>query len=100
MRDEDGAEYFYDNEAITQPAKGILRMWRKREFQSQSAQKEIVTLDEIDCVKGQYRTLGLRVTRWDGRVEISEKPTSWSRVYENSVEEYLIHEHCASGPAH
>jgi len=41
MRDENGTEYFYDKDAIIQPSKGLLRMWRKREFPAGAAQKEL-----------------------------------------------------------
>ena len=97
-RDE-GTEYFYDKDAIAQPSTGLLRVWRKRAFPSGAAQKEILTLDEIDCRKVQYRTLELRVTYWDGRTQISDKPTRWAKIWENSTEEYLLDEHCPSNPA-
>jgi hypothetical protein len=95
---DDGTEYFYDKDAIAQPSKGLLHIWRKREFPSRAAQKEIVTLDEIDCAKAEYRTLQLRVTYWDGRTQVSDKATRWAKIFENSAEEYLLDEHCPPNP--
>jgi hypothetical protein len=69
-------------------------MWIKREFPPGAAQKEIVTLDEIDCREAQYRTLELRVTYRDGRTGRTDKATEWVKIYENSNEEYLMGEYC------
>jgi hypothetical protein len=69
-------------------------MWRKREFPPGAAQKEIVTLDEIDCRKTRYRTLELRVTYWDGTTGRSDNATQWVKIYKNSSEAYLMGEHC------
>jgi hypothetical protein len=99
MRDDDGTEYFYDRDALIQSSTGFIQMWRKREFPSGAAQKEIVTLDEIDCRKGRYRTLELRVTYWDSRKGTSDKATGWTEIYQDSTEEYLMDEHCARNPA-
>ena len=67
MTDEDDIRYFRDEDAIIRSPKNIIQMWRKREFPPGATQKEIVTLDEIDCGKARYRTLDLRVTYRDGR---------------------------------
>ena len=95
---DQSAEYFYDKDAITQSSKGLLRMWRKREFPSGAAQKEIVTLDEINCPKQEYRTLGLRVTYWDGKTGLSDTPTRWAQIWADTAEEYLMDEHCPPNP--
>ena len=99
MRDDDGTEYFYDRDALAESSAGVIRIWRKREFASGAAQREIVTLDEIDCRKTRYRTLELRVTYWDGRTGTSDKATRWVEIYQDSTEEYLMDEHCTRNPA-
>ena len=52
MTDDNDIRYFCDEETITQPSKNTVQMWRKREFPAGSAQRQIVTYDEIDCKKG------------------------------------------------
>jgi len=94
MTDEDDTKHFYDEGAIIQSSNNIIRMWRKREFPPGAAQKEIVTLDEIDCRKTRYRTLELRVTYWDGTTGRSDNATQWVKIYKNSSEAYLMGEHC------
>ena len=95
MRDrEGGVEYFYDKEALMKPSKELIQVWRKRVFPAGAAQKEIVTLDEIDCRGARYRSLELHVTYWDGTAERYDRVSPWARVYENSPEEYLMEEDC------
>ena len=94
MTDDDDIKYFCDEGAIIQSPKNTVQMWIKREFPPGAAQKEIVTLDEIDCREAQYRTLELRVTYRDGRTGRTDKATEWVKIYENSNEEYLMGEYC------
>ena len=94
MTDDNDTKYFYDEDAIIYSSKNIIQMWRKREFPPGAAQKEIVTLDEIDCGKAEYRTLELRVTRRDGITERSDKATRWAKIYENSSEAYIMGQRC------
>ena len=54
----------------------------------------MVTLDEIDCLKGQYRTLALRLTYWDGTTGRTDKPTRWMKVLRSSGEGYLKGQYC------
>ena len=89
-----GVEYFYEKETLTKPSKNLIQMWRRRVFPSGAAQKEIVTFDEIDCVEVRYRSLELSVTYTDGSTKRFEKVAPWAKVYANSVEEYLMDEHC------
>jgi hypothetical protein len=94
VTDEDDIKYFCDEDAIIQSPKNTVQMWIKREFPPGAAQKEIVTLVEIDCREAQYRTLELRVTYRDGRSGRTDKATEWVKIYENSNEEYLMGEYC------
>jgi hypothetical protein len=94
MRGRDGTEYFYDKDALIKTPQRTFQVWRKRVFAPGSAQKEIVTFDQIDCREAEYRSLQLSVTYWDGRVKTFDKQGPWAHVYSNSPEEYLLEEHC------
>ena len=63
-------------------------------FPEWAKQKEIVTLDEFNCRQTQYRTHQLKVTRWDGKTQTSDKVTPWAKIYSASPEEYLLGEYC------
>ena len=89
-----GIEYFYDQDTIAHPSKDLVRMWRKREFPSGAAQKEIVTLDEIDCRGARYRSVELHVTDRDGTIRTFDKASPWTKIYEDSAEDYLMGEYC------
>jgi hypothetical protein len=93
-KNDKGVESFWDEESLLQPRKGFIQIWRKRVFPSGSAQKEMVTRDEINCREAQWRTLELRATTWDGITRTSDKATAWGNVYANSAEEYLMDQHC------
>jgi len=92
--DEDDLKYFYDEEAVSRTPGSIVQIWRKREFPSGAGQRQIVTHDEINCRKGEYRTLELCVTYWDGTTGRSEKPTGWADIYANTHEAYFRSELC------
>jgi hypothetical protein len=93
--DRDRVQYFYDRDSITHPSKDLIQMWRKREFPSGASQKEIVTLDQIDCHgAARYRSIELRVTYRDGTTQTFNKVTPWAKIYVGSAEEYLMNEHC------
>ena len=92
--DDDDIKYFYDEGAIIQSSKSTIQMWIRREFPSGAAQKEIVTLDEIDCSQARYRIRELRVTYPNGTTRRTDKVTKWITIYENSNEEYLMGEYC------
>ncbi len=95
MRDRElGVEYFYDKEALVKPSKDLFQVWRKRVFPAGAAQKEIVTFDEMDCRGPRYRALELSVTYWDGTTKRYDRVGQWANVYTNSVEEFLMDEHC------
>jgi hypothetical protein len=95
MKEPDSkVEYFYDAETLIKPSNGLLQMWRKKVFPAGAAQKEIVTLDEIDCREARYRSLELIVTYWDGTTRRYDTPSPWANVYTSSVEEFLMDQHC------
>jgi len=91
---DDGLEWFLDEGPPLQPSRDVVQMWRKRVFPSWAFQKEIVTLDDLDCREARYRTRELRVTYWDGKTQTSDKVTPWANVFSSSPEEYLMNEYC------
>ncbi len=93
FRNDDGVQWFLDEETL-QPSSGLLQMWRKRMFPQWAFQKEIVTLDEINCRQARYRTKELRVTNWNGTYQTSDKITPWANVFSGSPEAYLMDEYC------
>jgi hypothetical protein len=92
--DGNGVEYFYDKDTIARPSIDLVRMWRKREFPSGAGQRQIVSLDEIDCRGARYRSVELRVTYRDGTSRAFDKVAPWVKVYIDSAEEYLMGEQC------
>jgi hypothetical protein len=90
---DDGVEWLLDKSAL-QPSSGVIQMWRKRVFPRWAYQKEIVTLDDLNCSEARYRTRDLRVTYWDGASQTSDKVTPWANVFSGSTEEYLMNEYC------
>ncbi len=97
-KDTMDVEYYYDQEAVLRPSKNVIQVWRKRVFPTREHQKEIVTFDEINCRLQQYRTLELRVIRWDDTIQTSSKPTPWQKIWAGSSEEYLLDEVCMEKP--
>ena len=91
---DDGLEWSLDEGAPLQPSRDVIQMWRRRVFPSWAFQKEIVTLDELDCRQARYRTRELRVAHWDGATQTSDKITPWANVFSSSPEEYLMDEYC------
>jgi hypothetical protein len=92
--DGNGIQYFYDKDTIAHPSKELVRLWRRRQFPSGAGQKEIVSLDEIDCRGARHRSVELRVTYRDGTIRTFDKITPWAKVYEDSAEDYLMKEQC------
>jgi hypothetical protein len=93
FRNDDGVQWYVDQGSF-EPSRTLIQMWRKRVFPQWAKQKEIVTLDEINCRQTRFRTLQLRVTHWDGRTQMSDKVTPWAKIYSSSAEEYLTGEYC------
>ena len=93
FRNEDGVEWFLDGGTFKRTRDGI-ELWRRRTFPRWAFQKEIVTLDDLNCREERYRTLELRVTGWDGSSRTSDRMTPWANVYSSSPEHYLMQEYC------
>ncbi|HVN25100.1 MAG TPA: hypothetical protein VMT71_14095 [Syntrophorhabdales bacterium] len=93
---EDGnrIQYFYDKAAVVFPTQGFVRIWKKREFPSGAAQREIVSLDEIDCREARYHSLEVRVTYREGMTRNFAQASPWTKVYQDSAEEYLMNQFC------
>jgi hypothetical protein len=91
---DDGLEWFLDEGAPLEASRDVIQMWRKRVFPSWAFQKEIVTLDELDCHEARYRIRELRVTSWDGKTQTSDNVTPWANVFSSNPEEYLMNEYC------
>jgi len=94
MTDDQDVRHFIDEEAITRISKDVIQMWRKREFPPGATQRRIVTLDELNCPRQEFRTVELQVTYSDGRIGRSKEPGRWAKIYENTNEEYLMDEYC------
>jgi hypothetical protein len=95
FRNDDGVKwYLAEGEVSQQPPGEVIELRRKRVFPSWALQKEIVTLDELDCREAQYRTRELRVTSWDGASQTSGKITPWAHIFSNSPEQYLMDTEC------
>ena len=91
---DDGVEWYLDEGARSKPSAGLIQMWRKRVFPRWALQKELVTLDEIDCREARYRTRELQVANWDGANKTFDKVTPWANIFSSSPEEYLMNEYC------
>ena len=92
--DQNDTKLFYDQNGVMQSSKNIVQIWRKREFSPGAPQRQIVTLDEIDCRKAQYRTLVLGVAYWNGTTGRSDNPTRWMKILKGSGEAYLKGQYC------
>ena len=93
FRNDDGVEWFLD-EGTLKPSGNGIELWRRRVFPRWAFQKEIVTLDELDCREERYRTHELRVSPRDGTSRTSRKVTPWANVFSNSPEHYLMQQFC------
>jgi hypothetical protein len=65
-----------------------VELWRKRTFPRWAMQKEIVTLDELNCRETRYRTREFRASYRDGTSLTSGKVTPRTNAYSNSPEYY------------
>jgi hypothetical protein len=91
---KNGVVCFLDKGAIVFPEKDKVKVWRKRAFPPRSGEKEIVTYDEIDCRKQSYRSLLIRVTHENDTVETFVKNSPWTKIFEESPEEYMLGAPC------
>jgi hypothetical protein len=94
FRNDDGLEWFLDEGPPLKPSRDQVQMWRRRVFPSWAFQKEIVTLDDLDCREARFRTRELRVTYQDGTTRTSDRVTPWANVFSGSAEDYLMQEYC------
>ena len=93
-KDKQGLIFSYDKASITYPSTGVIKLWRKRSFPVRASQKEIISLDEIDCYKQKYRSVQLQLVQWDDTVETFNKAAEWSVIYGDSPEEFFLDTAC------
>ncbi len=93
-KDTRGVTYFYDKENITFPSKGVMKVWRKREFPVRSGQKAIIALDEIDCFQQKYHSIQIQVVRWDDTVETHNRAQDWMTIWGDTPEEWFLDNTC------
>jgi hypothetical protein len=89
-----GVSLLVDKGSVTPMSNGILQFWRRRTFPERSYQKEIISLEEVDCRRNKYRTLEVQGVYWDGRHEGSKAATSWTRFYDDTTEDRLFLDTC------
>ncbi len=95
----DGMSLLIDKGSITRMPNGVLQFWRRRTFPERAYQKEIVSLEEVDCRRHKYRTLEVEGIYWDGRHQGSKTATSWTNFYDDTTEDRLFLDTCKeSGP--
>ena len=93
-KDKQGLTFSYDKASITYPSPGVIKLWRKRSFPVRASQKEILSLDEIDCYKQKYRSVQLQLVQWDDTVDTFNKVAEWCVIYGDSPEEYFLDTAC------
>ena len=92
--DSNRVDYYVDKESITYPSKTLVRAWRRRTFPIHSPQKEIIAFDEIDCDEARYRSLKVEGIYWDGRTQVFNVVSPWTRIYSDSPDEVLFLDVC------
>jgi hypothetical protein len=93
-KDRNGLTFLYEKETIDFGADGTIKVWRKREFPVRSRHKEIIALDQIDCIKQKHRSLELQVVGWNDSVESFKRVAEWSTIYGDSPEEFFLDHAC------
>ncbi len=98
--DRGGVLFYFERESVTYPSKDIIHVWRKRVFPGRSSsQKEIVSLDEINCKTEKYRSLELQGVNWDDTTTvIYKRPTPWNTIYTDTADEYFLDNFCRRTP--
>ncbi len=90
-----GIRHMYEKDTITYPSRGVFKVWRKRVLPERMMDKEIISLDEIDCIKEKHRSLFIQVIRKNGTVDTFKKPVEeWSSAYPETAEESLMDRYC------
>ena len=93
FRNDDGVDWFRED-GTPAVSGNTITLWRRITFPKWAFQKELVTLDDINCRMAQYRTRELRVTYWDGTSQTFDKVTPWAKAFASSPEDYLMGEFC------
>ncbi len=93
-KDRREVQYFYDKDHIEYPSKGIMKLYRQRVFPEGNAQKEIVSLDEVNCKTLKYRSLELTVIGFDGKSETTSIVSPWNLIWGNTADEWISDELC------
>lgn len=89
-----GIRCHYDKGSVIQLSDNTVRVLRKRTFPQGAAQKEIITLDEIDCRLRTFRTIELTIRNNDDSLETFSKVSGWSKIYGQTPEAYLLTDIC------
>jgi hypothetical protein len=90
-----GIVYYYEKDSITYPSRGMIRVWRKRVLPDRMADKEIISLDEVDCQKEKFRSVFVQVLRKNDTIDTFKKPSEdWAQVFADSPEEYFMDHFC------
>ncbi len=92
--DRSGVKHFYDKEHVEYPSKGMVKVYRKRIFPERSQQKEIVSLDEVNCRTLKYRSLEMTVVRFDGKSETTSVVSPWTLIWGNTPDEWISDKLC------
>jgi len=94
-RNKLGTIFYYEKETVSYPARGFVKVWRKRVLPSRMADKEIISLEEIDCKKDKHRSIFMQVVRKNDTVETFKKPSpDWAAIFPESPEEALMDKYC------
>ncbi len=88
-KDRHDVTHFYDKDHVEYPSKGMIKVYRKRVFPEGSAQKEIVSLDEVNCKTLKYRSLELTVAGFDGKSETTSVVSPWTLIWGNTPDEWI-----------
>ncbi|MBA4416395.1 MAG: hypothetical protein C0392_00575 [Syntrophus sp. (in: bacteria)] len=87
--------FYYEKETVSYPSRGFIRVWRKRVLPYRMVDKEIISLEEIDCKRDKHRSIFIQVVRKDDKVETFKKPSpDWAAIFPGSPEESLMDKYC------
>ncbi len=93
-KDRHDVEHFYDKDHVEYPAKRMIKVYRKRVFPEGSQQKEIVSLDEVNCKTLKYRSLELTVIGFDDKSETTSVVSPWTLIWGNTADEWISDKLC------
>jgi len=92
--DESNVKYFLNKESVSYPARNRIRFWLRRVFPERASQKEIISLNELNCNEQRYRSIHTLITKRDGSVESFTKTTPWINIYRSTSEGYFQDKFC------